>query len=63
MKRTAALLLLTLLLAGCSWFKSDEGSADHVAEDADKARLCGDPAWKADHLGLWYNLCTKGTVF
>lgn len=67
MARPLAALFILLLLGGCSLFSSgDKAAADAGAagvSEADKSRLCADPDWKAAHLGLWYNVCTRGTVF
>jgi hypothetical protein len=61
--RTAALCLLLSVLAGCSWFRGggDETPTQPTSE-VDKAQVCDDAAWKAQHLGLWYNICTRGSV-
>jgi hypothetical protein len=61
--RPVAAILLLLLVAGCSWFggSSEEAKVEPKSE-LDKNKVCADPTWKAQHLGLWYNICTRGSA-
>jgi len=55
--RRRGLLLIALsaaLVAGCAERKE---AARHEVDEPEKSRLCADPAWRADHLGLWYSVC------
>jgi hypothetical protein len=63
MKSIAACLVL-LCLAGCSSSgKSVSAATGERNEDANKQRICTDPTWKEEHLGLWFNLCKGPTPF
>jgi PBP1b-binding outer membrane lipoprotein LpoB len=61
--RLALVAGLAALLAACSSEKksasdaSQSQEATEATEAADRAKLCADPAWKQDHLGVWFNLC------
>ena len=52
-----AVAVLVPLLGACS----KKGPVDDPQEDqrteAQREHDCGDPQWKADNLGLWYNIC------
>jgi hypothetical protein len=64
MRTTAVLFVLVTGLAGglagcsSSSAKPIDTSADDARDVAAHRQLCGDAAWKAAHLGLWYNVCS-----
>lgn len=60
MRKRAVVFLLVTLVAGCSSSspKPTDTAADDAKDEAAHRQLCGDPAWKAAHLGLWYNVCS-----
>jgi len=58
--RTATVILLALLCAGCSSastaLPSDAPNHDQQTE-LRREQDCANPKWKAANLGLWYNVC------
>jgi hypothetical protein len=59
----AAIVGVVVLVAGCSSKPSAVSDAGPGAQEPDRAKLCADPAWKEDHLGVWFNLCRRDTAF
>jgi hypothetical protein len=62
--KAAAIALAALaalaLLAGCSWFGSDEpapASGSTASSEEILKKDCADPKWKEQNLGLWYSVC------
>jgi hypothetical protein len=45
------------LLAACQSARKP-AARDEVTE-VERARLCADPQWRADHAGLWYAVCRR----
>jgi hypothetical protein len=62
MKRAALAMafLLVPVLTACHKTAPAEDSQADVNTEARRERVCADPQWKADNLGLWYNLCATG---
>jgi hypothetical protein len=59
MRAAAVLCLAFIALAGCSSSSPPaESAADDAKDEAAHRQLCADPSWKAQHLGLWYNVCS-----
>lgn len=64
-KAAAMAISAAVLLAGCSWFGSD--NPEQAAADSGSAasgssaeilkKDCSDPHWKEQNLGLWYSVC------
>jgi hypothetical protein len=61
-KRAALAIAVSLapVLAACHKTPPAEDSQPDVNTEARREQVCADPQWKADNLGLWYNLCSTG---
>lgn len=55
MKRLG-LAMMVVLLSACAAGNGIDPAEDQ-AEAAQQQKNCADPKWKADHLGVWYNVC------
>ena len=61
MKAAAVAVAAVVLLAGCSWFGSDDepkpASGSSASSEEILKKDCSDPKWKEQNLGLWYSVC------
>lgn len=55
------LALVAPLLSGCGKTLPSENAQHDVRTEARREQDCANPQWKADNLGLWYNLCQTDT--
>jgi hypothetical protein len=64
-RRLPAILLGTLallpFLAGCS-SSPKPSDPPAVSAEVDSKKLCSDQSWKAQHLGLWFDVCHHDTM-
>lgn len=61
-KAAMVALAAATILAGCSWFGSDEpteapASGSTASSEEILKKDCADPKWKEQNLGLWYSVC------
>lgn len=55
--REAMAIAVLALVAACRSSAPVETPAHNLRTELRRERDCRDAAWKADHLGLWYNVC------
>lgn len=55
--RAALLLLVSVIVAGCSGDKPASTGSTISPETLKKE--CADPQWKEQNLGLWYSVCRQ----